>query len=406
MRSNPRKIAVHTFLASLWFVGTAVVWADRLELVGGGHLSGELVNRNRSEDEPYIVRTEYGQISVNGDDIARVRVPRDEQKQYERILQKLPQTVNGHWRMAEWCKQQNLRAERRHHLQQVIQLDPDHEGARRALDYVRRDGEWVTRREVMHRRGYLRYKGQWRLPQDIAILEDRDRRETAERNYRNQIRKWRSWIGKRREPEAIAGLHQLDDPLAVPAITEQLKREKNDRVIRLYVAALGRIASPTATRAVVDLTLKTDDDELRLLCLEQIKTPDQVALASSSLVAALGHKQNNIVHRAAIGLSRLEDTSVVRPLIDALVTTHKVKIGQGRAGSIQPIFSSGPSGSSGGLAMGGAPKIKLVEVKNRPVLEALLALTDDVNFEFDQARWLDWLETKDAPPNINLRRDA
>jgi hypothetical protein len=56
--------------------------------------------------------------------------------------------------------------------------------------------------------------------------------------------------------------------------------------------------------------------------------------------------------------------------------------------------------------VGGGPRIANRQVKNRSVLEALLALTDNVNFEFDQTKWRRWYAEKDVPADVNLRRDG
>ena len=379
--------------------------ADRLHLVGGGHVDGMVINRDRSANEPYIVRTDFGKITVKSSDVQNAKLLRKEQQLYERYARRT-KTASDHWKMAEWCKKHNLLNERRHHLLEVVRLDPDHAQARSALNFRLIDGKWQSRTEFMEKRGYVRYKSQWRLAQDVAILEAKEKEQSALREYRNQLKRWRSWLGKRREAEAVDAIRQIHDPLAVPAIKEQLENETNAKVVDLYVAALGRIATPSATRSLVDLALNTDDEELRIRCVQKLKTPDQVELASNVMIEALSSPSNALIHRAAKCLANFESPNALPPLIDALVTTHTMKVGAGQEGRIAPTFSRGPGGTSGGLAMGGKAKIKKVTVKNRPVLEAILSLTENVNFEYDQERWRRWYESQHIPVNVNLRRDA
>ncbi len=398
---HPRVFLIATFSVSAFAFAAS---ADRIELAGGGHVDGELVNRDREGNEPFIIRTEFGKVILRSADVASAKLLRKEQELYERYLRRVS-TADDNWKLAEWCKQNNLLQERLHHLNEVIRLDPEHQGARKALRYVKRDGEWITRDAAMNRRGFVRHKGQWRLPQEIAIAEAREQEATKIREYRNQLNRWRSWFGKRREDEAAKGVQQLDDPLAVPTILEQLERENRTYVIRLYVDALGRIGSTAATRGLIDLALATDDDEFRILCLEKIETPDQIELASSILASALESPQNERIHRAATSLAQIGAPNAILPLIDALVTTHTIKVGQGQEGRIAPTFTQGPGGSGGGLSVGGKPKIRRVQVKNRPVLQSLLELTDNVNFDFDQDSWRQWYESQHGPVNVNLRRD-
>ena len=66
---------------------------------------------------------------------------------------------------------------------------------------------------------------------------------------------------------------------------------------------------------------------------------------------------NPTVNLAGVALREMKDPSSIGPLIDALVTTHKFKVGSGGGeGSISPTFGNGPGGSGGGLSMGGKPQ--------------------------------------------------
>ncbi len=380
--------------------------ADELELSHGGRVTGEILNPERTEDEPIVVRSEFGLIAVAPSDVAHVRVSSEEQKKYQEIVKKMPATAEGNWKMAEWCRENGLLAERELHLQQVIRLEPEHAAAREALGYSLRDGEWATRDDVMEQRGFIRHRGRWRLPQEIALDEADDEQDGKVREWRTQIKRWRTWIGKRREDEALAGLRALNDPLATDAIAELLPRESNPAIQRLYIEALGRIDTAAAANVLVKFALEIDDDEMRLLCLDQLRSSAHRALAVGHFVAALESSQVAIIRRAAVGLARLEDPAAIEPLIDALVTTHKVQVTPNTSGRLAPSFGSGPRGSGGGLSVGGRPRIENRQVKNRPVLEALLALTDNVNFEFDQIKWRRWYAEKNVPADVNLRRDG
>lgn len=380
--------------------------ADVLELTHGGRVAGEIVNRDRAEDEPLVIRTQYGLITVSHEDVARVHVPSAGQKKYKQLVDEMPATADGNWQMAEWCRQNGLAEEREHHLREVIRLDPEHAAARQALGFVLRDGEWSTRNDIMQQRGFIRHRGRWRLPQEIALDEARDEQEATVRQWRTQIKRWRSWIGRRREEEAVAGLRSISDPLATAAIAELLPRESNPQVQRLYIEALGKLDTAAAANALVEFALRADDDETRLKCFGQLRSSGHSKLVVGHLVTALESNQIVILRRAAVGLAHLEDPAAIRPLIDALVTTHKVKVSPDTGGRLAPSFGSGPGGSAGGLSVGGRPRVEKRQVKNRPVLEALLALTDGVNYEFDQARWRQWYSQKHLPADINLRRDG
>ena len=105
------------------------------------------------------------------------------------------------------------------------------------------------------------------------------------------------------------------------------------------------------------------------------------------------------VNQAAWALGRLGDPEAIPALIDAIVTKHKF-----------PVYPGGAPGSinagSGGLQMGGRPKIMECEFQNRQVLAALTALTPDgINFGYSEQAWKDWWARQQTPAGVNLRRD-
>jgi hypothetical protein len=118
-------------------------------------------------------------------------------------------------------------------------------------------------------------------------------------------------------------------------------------------------------------------------------------------VKELRSKDNAVVNRAARGLQRMKDRSAVGPLIDALVTTHKIKVA-GNPGNISTTFGSG--GGGGLSAGGGGPKIYTVHTSNQAALDALIALTG-TNFNFDKQAWKYWFATQKRPDGVQGRRN-
>jgi hypothetical protein len=73
-------------------------------------------------------------------------------------------------------------------------MDPDHEGAYKALGYEKYEGKWLTGDELMAARGFVRHEGRWLKREAVEkMLEDakhirieRERQATAERIARMQ----------------------------------------------------------------------------------------------------------------------------------------------------------------------------------------------------------------------------
>ena len=141
-------------------------------LTGGGRVVGELVNRDESPRQRYVVQAADGaKVTLDAAQVQQVLHPRPEEAEYERIRPTYADTAAAQWELAQWCREHKLPKQREVHLRRVIELDPNHAEARHALGYSQLDGQWVTRDEVMTQRGYVKYKGKWMLPQEKELIE-------------------------------------------------------------------------------------------------------------------------------------------------------------------------------------------------------------------------------------------
>ncbi|MHC5036135.1 MAG: tetratricopeptide repeat protein, partial [Planctomycetota bacterium] len=78
---------------------------------------------------------------------------------YQEKLAKLRKSdVSGHYRLGQWCKRKRLAEEAKDLFEKVIALSPDHSGARRALGYVKWEGEWLTKAEKSRRQKESSYQ--------------------------------------------------------------------------------------------------------------------------------------------------------------------------------------------------------------------------------------------------------
>lgn len=378
-------------------------------LTTGGRVTGELLNPEETPRQKFVIRAVGGaRVTLEPSQVKQVLITRPEELQYEKIRPKYPDTVEGQWALAEWCFQQRLTAQREKHLRRVIELDPDHAEARRALGYSQLDGEWVTREEIMTRRGYQRYKGRWRTPQEIELLEKKRRVEIAEKEWAQKLGRWRDWLGTERDPQGRRNILAIDDPHAVEALTRNLTGDPSAHARTLYIEVLAKIGSPEAIEALAVCSIEDPVEEVRLTCLDYLEKKERPEVVAY-YVGKLRAKDNRVVNLAAIGLGRMKDPSAVGPLIDALITVHKFKVSTGNPGSISTTFGTGPGGSgappgAGGLSVGGRPRIVSRYIRNRYVLDALIALTGQ-NFNFDERAWKYWYAGQQKRPNVDTRRD-
>lgn len=402
-----RRICLSAFSALLVAVcanAPSLATGDTFVLANGGRIDGQLLNPQQSPRQSYVVALPSGaQVTFAKAQVARVLEANPLEAQYDQYLQKMPDTVDGHWKMAEWCVRNNLPGHREFHLREIVRLDPGHEKAHLALGYTNIDGRWVQPEEHNLRLGYVKYKGSWRTPQDVAIAEARERVEEAERQWRSDVKTWRGWLNRPSKlNEGAAKLRAIDDPLAVPAIAELLEDESEPAPVRLLcVEILGRLVerSNLARGHLVNRVLYDKDPQVREKSLDHLEKCDH-RVVGAMFAKALGDKKNEVVNRAAVGIARMKDEASIPALIDALITEHKYIVTTG-GGNIGASFGGGGGGLSAG---GGGPKQIEHKHNNDSVQQALIALTGGKNFGFNQDAWRRWYAESQVPERIDLRR--
>lgn len=378
--------------------------ADTIVLHTGARIEGTVLNPHESPREKYILQLDDGaRLILSKNQVARVVPQSKAEADYERYLAKMPNTAEGHWLMAEWCVRNNLPAQREFHLRSLLEFEPEHEKARLALGYTNIDGRWVKPEEHNQRLGYVKYKGAWRTPQDVALSTAREQAQSAERKWKADIKTWRGWLNRpSKQAEGLANLQAIDDPRASPALVELLDDQREPPHHKmLYVELLGRMAprSPLARGALVNQALYSPDPQLRDKCLDYLANCDKKVVAQM-FVMALRDKKNEVVNRAAVGIARMNDPDAIPALIEALTTTHRYVVNSGGGGSIGASFS--PSGSS--FSAGNGPQQVERERRNEHVLNALTAMTGGKNFSFDKDAWRQWYAESKLPERYELRR--
>lgn len=337
---------------------------DVFVLTTGGRVAGRLINPDESPREKYLIET-----------LAGTRITLDSSQ-----------------------------------VKEVLRGDGSEAGGGRAeirttAESGRDDGRSTTHEELMRRRGYLRFGGDWKTPLEIALIEKQRKIAKAQGEWVRKLKRWSRLLGGQKDGEARGNIRAIDDPHAVKALAAGLQDDR-PRVRILFVETLASVGTAGAAAILSARSLEDPVEEVRLTCLDYLKTkkdPDLIAY----YVGALGSKDNALVNRAAVALGRMNDPSAIGPLIDALVTTHKQKIAQGSPGSLSPTFGVGPGGAPGpsGLAVGGRTKIIAYQLSNQAVLDALVTLSGQ-NFQFHKPSWRQWhAAQRSLDPMINLRRD-
>jgi len=388
-----------------------VARGDVFHLVNGAQVRGQRVNSGERSATRFVIETAAGiRVTLHSSQIASTEREVPKVDQYERTAPQFRDTVEDQWRLAEWCRTNNLVEHRARHLRRIVELDPRHEAAWHGLGYSQLGGKWILRREFLQEQGYSFHRGRWRLSQEIELMESKRKIELAAKEWLSKLKNWRAQIRKGQPLAAVRNIRAIRSPDAIPALAFQLAREKSRSIRLLYVDILGQIDDPRATKVLVSVCLDNPDIEVFYASLEEVlprKSPAVVKL----LVKTLRTEDNQRVNRAAHALGKLNDPTTIVPLIDALVTEHIIQNPSfaGRSpGATTTGILYGPNDDIGTpIASFGEPKYVRVRVPNHEALAALVEIGGGGSFGFDQQAWRAWhaVFEKQQTMRLNTRRD-
>lgn len=403
--TGPGGILRFAVAALLLFNLAGQLFADVFELKAGGRVQGRMVDSESDDKSEYVIELAGGgRVTIPRSQVDRVDSISEVEAEYEKLARSSPDTVETHWKLVEWCREKKLTAHVKQHLARILELDPNHEEARTASGFRQQNGEWVTRDDVMAARGMVLYEGQYVTPQHVELLERQKNVKATQADWGNTIDRLRRWLTGRRE-ERIAAAHAelaaIHDPAAADAVVNALKRERNPGLKRLWIEVASRIEHKKTVDALVNLSLTDPDPEVRYQSLEYLIKSRRPGLATP-YVRALKNRDNVIINRAGAALGQIGDTKAMGPLINALITTHKIQVGDGNAD--QHAYSFSPDGSAFSFG-GGGPKIIEQPVQNPAVLSALVTLAGGVTFDYNQPQWRRWLAAQVKDEAIDVRRD-
>jgi len=400
--------------------------ADLVKLQNGGEVRGKIIAGNAAahggSDSIVLETMSRVTISVARTDTKFLTMRPLNVEEYETRARRIDDTLEMHWELSEWCRQQGLSKQREHHLLRVVDHDSHHEKAQTALGRVWHEGAWVDRDEMMASRGYVKYKGRYVTVQELDLIQKTADELATEREWFQKLKTWHNWLNGRNEDryrQAIVGLQQVDDPHAAPAIIRYLCEDKQHDLRVLGVTTLSKMTGSKGAAGLVKLSLFDAETDVRYAALTGIAEADY-EFAQNAYIRELRNSMNAVVCRAASGLSVVGDERAIGPLIEALITAHRYQV-QSNTPAVQSYSGStdgsvGGSMTSGALPpeveiairtgqlpqgaimappIGGAPtvprKMVIVTVNqpNQEVLSTLQKLTNQ-NFGFDERTWRLW----------------
>ena len=339
-----RVIAGVLFCASSWFP----VQADLVRLNNGGEIRGTFVGppSRRQSSEVSIVTLTGASVVVSRDDLEFATPRSIGLELYESKVRDLPDTVDAHWELAQWCREQKLSRQRTEQLEAVLRVDPDHIEAHKALRHTFQNGRWMTRDQLMTSQGYVRHNRRWVTQQELDFLQKTEAERQAELAWYSRVRLWLGWATERkdkRKRDGITKLRGISDPDAIPALRQFLGEHQNGAVRLMFVRILVQLPGSKPLRPLVERSLEDGDATIRTEAVAGLKPVDYPD-AARIYVEALKHDLVVVVRRAALALRTVGTEAVVEDLIDALVTQHQCRV---TVAVQDPSYALGSDGSIG-----------------------------------------------------------
>ncbi len=263
------KIACAFVAAAL---AAAAARADVVRLKNGRALEGKA---ERHEDGSVtLALAGGGTLTLSREQVVEIELAPTPEEQYATRKSALPPgNAEARFGLGKWCLTKGLSTQAKEEFRAALAIDPDHAGAREALNYVRDGEKWVTQEEFHRRRGEVLFEGNWittaRKQELLAARRQKEKSSELRRVIEQAAGTGRSAA---QAQDTLAAARPEDLELAlIDALTGSTKA-------KLYAAAeLGKRRSLRAVKPLAKLVVTGASKDVRqagLDALDAVKSAD------------------------------------------------------------------------------------------------------------------------------------
>jgi len=199
--------------------------ADELHLKDGRILSGRVFE----DGGRYAVVDRDSKNVVKKSDVSEVVKKRSFMDDFDDRLATLPaDDAEAIFEFGRWLDENEWSTRAKLAYQEVLDLDPDHRGARRALGYSLYEGAWVSPEELNRRKGLVEFEGRWYTKHDLEELkkqiegDEKQRQALKERRQTNdkvnRIMRGFATLDKKERQKAYEDLTRYAEELNSPEV--------------------------------------------------------------------------------------------------------------------------------------------------------------------------------------------
>lgn len=229
---------------------------------------------------------------IQADDLAAIQSQDRRYRVYRSKRDDAPNTIEGQWQLAEWCRKRNLPDQERVHLTRVVEMDPNHVAARQRLGFQRFGDTWMLEQEIAAGRAEMARERE-------ALLAWTPRIETIRRGLHE--------TSPNKRQSALDALRAIDDPESASALEAVLSGDSEESAL-LVVESLGKMQSPGATIALARHAVYSPSVNVRRSAAQLLRArdhesyvPNLLSLLSSPIVSRVellrGSRGGDFVYR-------------------------------------------------------------------------------------------------------------
>ena len=231
-------------ITSLLLALSVAATADIIYLNTGGIVKGQIVDEDPDE---VIVKTRFGEIPINKDDIDFIERGTDKEIFQQRLKKINMNDSDAIVELGGWAQTVGLKKEAKQMFEKAIEIEPDHYFARTELGHRKHKGKWMSQDEYNKAIGLVKYEGEWVTKEDAQKLEagfvrygddwiKKEDLEMAKKGYRKLDGKWVT----KEDYYRAKGYVQYKDKWVKPEQLAKIKKAEEERARREKMLKLSK----------------------------------------------------------------------------------------------------------------------------------------------------------------------